>query len=161
MLSINENAVKKFKEIHPYIKKVFTKFDNAGCYHNLHSPEALYQICGRYDIELLRYNYNEPCKGKDQCDREIAAAKTIIRSYLDAGNDLMNAEDIYNGLHYGFGVQDAMVCVIEVDTSAATLVGPKVPSFTSYHSISFTRESMRLWHYFGVGEGIFQPFPGV
>ena len=92
---------------------------------------------------------------------DSAAAKTVIRSYVDAGNDLMNAEDIYNVLHYGFGVQDAMVCVAEVDTSATTLIGPKVPSFTSYHSISFTRKSMRLWCYFGVGEGIFQPFLGV
>ena len=118
-----------------------------------------YQICRRYDIELLRYGYNEPCKGKDQCDQESAAAKTIItRSYVDAGNDLMNAEDIYNTLHYGFGMQDAMVCVAEVDTSATTLIGPKVPSFTSYYSVSFTYEGMRLWHFFRIEEGIFQHF---
>ena len=118
----------------------------------------MYQICRRYDIELLRYDYNEPCKGKDQCDRLSAAAKTVIRSYVDAGNDLMNAEDIYNVLHYSFGVQDAMVCVAEVDTSATTLIGPKVPSFTSYYSVSFTYEGMRLWHFFRIEEGIFQHF---
>ena len=73
----------------------------------------------------------------------------------------MNAEDIYNALHYAFGVQDPVVCVAEVDTSATTLIDPKVPSFISYHSISFTCKSMRLWCYFGVGEGIFQPFLGV
>ena len=73
----------------------------------------------------------------------------------------MNAEDIYNALHYAFGVQDPMVCVAEVDTSATTLIGSKVPSFISYHSISFTCKSMRLWCYFGVGEGKFQPFLGV
>ena len=71
----------------------------------MHSPEALYHICRRYDVKLLRQDYNEPCKGKDQCNQESAAAKTIIRSYVDAGNDLMNAEDVYNALHYNFGVQ--------------------------------------------------------
>ena len=110
-----------------------------------------YQICRRYDIELLRYGYNEPCKGKDQCDQESAAAKTIItRSYVDAGNDLMNAEDIYNTLHYGFGMQDAMVCVAEVDTSATTLIGPKVPSFTSYYSVSFTYKVWDCGIFFGL-----------
>ena len=54
VLSINENAVKKLKEIHPYITKVFTKSNNAGCYHTLHSPDALHQICRGYDIKLLR-----------------------------------------------------------------------------------------------------------
>ena len=45
---------KIFKEIHPYTKKVFTKSDNAGCYHTLYSPEALYQICRIYDFELFQ-----------------------------------------------------------------------------------------------------------
>ena len=33
------------------------------------------------------YDYNEPCCGKDQCDCESAAAKSIIRSSIDSGND--------------------------------------------------------------------------
>ena len=45
VLSFNENVVKKFKEIHQYIKNVLTKSDNVGCCHTLYSPEALYQIC--------------------------------------------------------------------------------------------------------------------
>ena len=74
--------IQKFKRDAPYISKVYTKSDNAGCYHTSYSPEALYRLCQRDNIQLLRYDYNEPCKGKDQCDRESASAKAVIRSYL-------------------------------------------------------------------------------
>ena len=33
-------------------------------------------------------------------------------------------------MHYGFGVKDAMVCVVEVDSAQAALTGTKVNSFT-------------------------------
>ena len=42
----------------------------------------------------LRYDYNEPCKGKDQYDLESADANTIIRSHVDAGNYFMTTENI-------------------------------------------------------------------
>ena len=67
---------------------MFTKSDNAGCYQGNLSAEAIYKICKGRNIKLLRHDYNEPCCGKDQCDRESAAAKTILRSYVDSGNDL-------------------------------------------------------------------------
>ena len=109
-MSINDNVIKQFKIDAPYITKIYTKSDNAGCYHTSHSPEALYRLCKSEDIQLLRYDYNEPCKGKDQCDRVSESAKAVIRSYIDAGNDLMSSLDVFNAMHYGFGVKDAMVC---------------------------------------------------
>ena len=69
-------------------------------------------MCQEEGVQLLRYDFNEPCKGKDECDRESASDKTIIRSYVDAGNDLMSAEDVFNAVNYGFGVKDTM-CVAQ------------------------------------------------
>ena len=145
VLSINEHVLNQFKKDEPNIKKLYTKSDNAGCYHTSYSPEALYFMCKQKGMELLRYDYNESCKGKDQCDRESAAAKTILRSYVDAGNDLMTAEDIYEAMHYGIGVKYVMISVAEIDSTVSSVSGPKVSSFTSYHSIAFTDEGMRLW----------------
>ena len=79
---------------------------------------------------LLRYDFNEPCKGKDQCDRESAAAKTVIRSFLDAGNNVVSAKDIYDGMHYGKGLQDVKVCVAEIDALNTTLNTTKINNFT-------------------------------
>ena len=82
MLSINENAVKKLKEIHPYIKKVFTKSDNARCYHTSHSPEALYQICRRYDIELLRYDSMSHAKEKINVTERVQLERLSLEVML-------------------------------------------------------------------------------
>ena len=68
-------------------------------------------MCNQHGIQLLQYFYNEPSKRKDQCDRESATAKTLLRNYVDAGNDLVNANDIYSVLHYISGVANAKKAV--------------------------------------------------
>ena len=47
----------------------FCNSDNANCYHSSFSSEGLYHLCKQHGIQLLRYDYNNPRKGKDQCDR--------------------------------------------------------------------------------------------
>ena len=61
-----------------------TKSDNDGCYRGNHSAEAMYILSRQKGIKLLSYDYNEPCCGKDQCDHESAAAKSIISSFIDS-----------------------------------------------------------------------------
>ena len=93
VLLINEDVIKEFVKSHPQIKKICMKFDNAGCYHNSQSPEALFNISQKYGLTLQRYDFNEPAWGKDQCDRESATAKSYICNYVDNGHDLLNADD--------------------------------------------------------------------
>ena len=57
----------------------------------------------------------------------------------------MSSLDVFDAMHYGFGVKDAMVCVAEVDSARASITGSKVNSFTSYHSIQFEEDGMRMW----------------
>ena len=44
VLSINEEVIKEFVKSQPQIKKLYMKSDNAGCYRNSQSPEALFHI---------------------------------------------------------------------------------------------------------------------
>ena len=67
ILNIADIVLKKFKNDEPNITKCFVKSDNAGCYHDV-VPEALFKVCQKNGINLLLYDFNEPCKGKDQCD---------------------------------------------------------------------------------------------
>ena len=60
VLLINEDVIKEFVKSHPQIKKIYMKFDNAGCYHNSQSPEALFNISKKYGLTLQRYDFNEP-----------------------------------------------------------------------------------------------------
>ena len=160
VLGLADIVLDKFKEDEPTISKLFTKSDNAGCYHASLVPEALFKMCKDKGFRLLRYDldYNEPCKGKDQCDRESAAAKTIIRSFVDAGNDLISADDVYKSLHYGSGMKDGQISVAEADSERASLTGKKIDKFTSFHSIEFHDQHMQLWRYYAIGTGVTQMY---
>ena len=115
-----------FVRIFPLVSEAYVKSDNAGSYHGNYYLEVLYNVCKNKNIKLLRYDYIEPCCGKDQCDRESAAAKSLLRSFIDAGNDITTANDIYKGLQYGFGLKNASVSVKEYDNLATILSASKI-----------------------------------
>ena len=156
VISIADAVLDQFIKDEPTVKYVFTKSDNAGCYHGNYSAESIYLLCKQKNLKLLRYDFNEPCCGKDQCDRESAAAKSILRSYVDAGNDIVTAEDLRQSLHYGFGMKDTMIGVAQVDN--VLLDGPKIPGLSDYHSIEFQEDHMVMWKYYQIGEGIKQNY---
>ena len=57
--------------------------------------------------------FNESNKEKDQCHRDSATAKALLRNNADARNDLTNANDIYSSLHYALEVVNTKVAVID------------------------------------------------
>ena len=144
----------QFRKDIPGVANLYTNSDNTGCYHGDCSPEAIYILCREKAIKLLSYDYNEPCFGKDQCDHEIAAAKSIIRSFIDSGNDLLDGDDLFKALHYGHGMKDSKVALIQVHTANTVITGDKISNITIYHSIQFHNDHKIMWCYFGTGIGI-------
>ena len=98
----------------------------------------MYILCRQKGIKLLSCDYNEPCCGKDQCECESAAAKSIIRSSIDSGIDLLDGDDLSMALHYGYGMKHSKVALIQVDATNTVITGDKISNITNYHSISFT-----------------------
>ena len=92
-------------------------------YHGKYYIEVFYNLCKEKQLALLRYDYNKPSHGKDQCDRESAGAKFVIRIFVDAENDLRTAEDIYIALHPDKGIQNPDVTVVSIDSKASILSG--------------------------------------
>ena len=90
---------------------------------------------------------------------EWAAGKCIIRSFVDSGNDLLTGDDIYTALHYGNGLKDAKVGVAEI--TDVSLDGNKIQNISNYHSIEFHEEFVTMWRYYGIGEGVKQPYSGI
>ena len=156
VISIADVVLNQFRKDEPLITTLFAKSDNAGCYSGNYQAESMHELCKSKAMLLSRYDFNEPQCGKDQCDRESAAAKTIIRSYIDAKNDVISAEHIYDALHYGKGLKDAAVVVIEVEIQ--TLEGKKIPGIQGYHSVEFHKQKMMFWRYYGIGKGISHPY---
>ena len=107
-LCLADVVLPKVKEDFPGLKNLYAKSDNASSYHENYYIEALYNLCKEKQLALLRYDYNKPSHRKNQCDRESVGAKSVIRSFVDAGNDLITAEDIYTALHHDKGIQNAV-----------------------------------------------------
>ena len=84
----------------PLIRKIYGKSDNASSYLGNYVMEALFRLCEKHGKVLYRYDFNEPCKGKDQCDQEAAYAKSLLRSYVDSGKNVLNAYDIAKAFQY-------------------------------------------------------------
>ena len=98
VLSIADVLLAQFKPDNPLTENRYVKSDNAGCYHGALVPEALFKICKANNFNLKWYDYNEPCKGRDHCDCKSAGAKNLMRSYVDAGNDIITALGIVTAL---------------------------------------------------------------
>ena len=123
---------KIFLSDEPCVKIVYGKSDNASSYHANFSVEALYFLCKSKGIKLVRYDFHEPCRGKDQYNRETAGAKSLIRSYVDGDHHALCTEDIYAALHYGNGMKNSAIAVAQAEEK--TLI--RIKNSKSY-TISF------------------------
>ena len=79
------------------------------------------------NLNLKWYDYNERCKGKDQHDRKSAGAKNLMRSFVDAGIDIITALDIVTALKHSNGLHNAKAPVLETNTDKTNLEGEKIP----------------------------------
>ena len=156
-LSLASTVSDKFKEDHPNIRDIYAKSDNASSYHRNFVLEALHKLCLSKNIHLKQYDYNEPACGKDQCDRESAGAKSLIQSYVDAGHDLVSAEDVADALKYGSGLKNSAVSVVSIEKSAARM-GTKIQKIKSFHSFECNELHMKVWRYFNLGQGLVRPY---
>lgn len=144
---------------HPYIKEAFSKCDNAECYHANYYPESLHHICKKNDIALHRLDYNEPQKGKDQCDRDSAVAQNALRNHVNKGNKIISAEDLYDAL-VNSGMKHTQVSVVSFDKYICSITAAVIAKISIYHSVEFKKSWMKLvirWYY-NIVSGDSQPY---
>ena len=152
-LSLGKHVIKAFKSDHPAVVEVYSKCDNASSYHGNFYPESLYHFCKQNGIILRQLDYNEPQKGKDQCDRESAVARSMMGCFVDEGNYILTAEDIYKAL-VNSKMKNTKVSVASFQKNECD----KIVNISNYHSTEFTREGMKLWRHYEIGSGNFQLF---
>ena len=90
--------LEEFKKDHPKVKKIMKRSDNASVLGGHATLEFERILCDRLEIELMVRDYSEVQKGKDICDRMSGAAKMRMRAWINAGNDLLNADHIKQGM---------------------------------------------------------------
>ena len=63
----------------------------------------------------------------------------------------LSLTDLFDALHYGEGVSNAKVVVVEINSSQSE--GQEIHGINSYHSAKFFEDHMRLYRYFEIGSG--------
>ena len=66
----------------------------------------------------------------------------------------MQADDVFHALHYGNGIRNAQVGVIEIDLEKSVLVRVEVKNISSYHSVKLFDTHMKMYKYFNIGPGV-------
>ena len=70
------------------------------------------------------------------------------------GNDVLKAEDVYDGLHYAKGISNTQVAVVESDLQDSLLTSKEIKNVSSYHSIVYSATAMKLYRYYNIGSGV-------
>ena len=160
ILNIADIVLRKFKNDKPNITKCFVKFDNAGCCHG-NVPETLLMFAKRMELTYCSMTLMNLKRGKDQCDRESATLKSLVSSYINAGSDIITAEDVFATLHYGNFLKHSQVCVAEISEEDTILQEKGIKKFSDIHSVSFKKDHMVLYQYYDIGSGIIEPYGNV
>lgn len=115
--------------------------------------DVLRDICTDSHIQLLRYDYNESQKGKDEADRISAVLKRYMRWYVENGNDIITAVDLKNAFLYHEGPPNIKIGIIKQDAESEFYPKRIIKDIKSMHSIVFKEKNITLHRYFEIGAG--------
>jgi len=149
--AILEDTLKQVKERNPAVQEAFLRSDNAGCYHCAPLLLAIPAISERSGVHISRYDYSEPQKGKDICDRKIAIMKTHIHHFVNEGNNVTTAKEMKEALESHNGVTGCFSAVVEVKSEKVTK--NTWPGIQSLYNFSFNKDGIRAWKAYNIGSG--------
>ena len=152
-MSVASHVAAQIREDFPNVKNVYVKSDNAGCYAGNGHVEGEHHILKLHDLNLKRHDYNEPQRGKDQCDRESATAQHQRSAYINAGHDIQTASDVKNSLCYMGGVKNAKFSVVSINDTINHINAQIIDNISNYHSVELKDKIMKFWNFFDIGEG--------
>ena len=160
ILCIFENLLFQIQKDFPYITDLYTRSDNAGCYSGASALLGRYFVAKNLGFRLVRTDFNEPQRGKDQPDRETAVFKEYVRAWTNRGNDLINAKSIKTAFDSNPRSSVTSKCaVLDIDTENTEIKHLKLKNVTKYHSAEFADGEVRLWNYFDIGVGKTEKLP--
>ena len=152
MASIAEDLLGNIKSIHPSVKTVYFRSDEAGCCHNSELIAALRDVGDRKGIAVTQYDYSEPQQGKDICDRIICPLKSSIHTYCNEGNDIISAYDIH-ATHTAHPEKGTSSSVNQINQSVSQLKVKKLTHFSALHNFRYEDGGIRVWQAHCIGKG--------
>ena len=131
---------------------MYLRSDEAGCYHNSSLLAALRDVGSRQGIDVVRYDFSEPQRGKDVCDRILCPMKAAVKRYCNEGRDILTAQDMQTALKER-PVRGTTAGVFCMNDKNISLKLKKTPNFSALYNFEFTPGGPRMWKAFKIGAG--------
>ena len=93
---------------------------------------------------------------KNQDDQEAVTARNALQNFVDQGNNIQLADDIFITLT-STKLQSIKVSFIEFDKTML-IKGKTMAGINKYHSYQLIQLGMKAWQYYQVGAGLMIPF---
>ena len=135
----------------PRVKEVYLRSDNAGCYHCAPLILSLPALGKRIGLCIKEYNFSEAQAGKDLCDRKIAPMKAHINQYVNEGNDVTSAQDMWKALDTHGGVRGCYPSVVILNEAAMTC-NVRWNGITMYSNFVFHENKIEAWKAYKIGK---------
>lgn len=164
VFSITNAVAEHFLHDFPQIRNIYIKSDNAGCYHNASMVEGVKNILAKYKLNLARYDFNKPQKGKDCCDREFAYIKKKINTEVNCNPHakIDNVKAVLEAIMQDGGLKNVRAIILKVDKKKSAIEPKvKIKNIKSFHSFVLTYNEMVAFEYFDIGAGISLGYKGL
>ncbi|XP_052098576.1 uncharacterized protein LOC127733267 [Mytilus californianus] len=133
--SIISDVVQDLIQMNHGLSNVHLFSDNAGCYKSTTTIAALHQTLKG---TIKTYNFCEAQDGKGPCDRRASHLKSIIKRYVNEGNDVVTAEQMKKAidLKKNFNCRVKVVTpVIDLDPIQNSI--KSIPGISQLHNFKF------------------------
>ena len=140
----------------PAVNSVYIRSDNAGCYRCTFSLLSVYHVAREHAIELKRFDFSDPQRGKGSCDRKAATIKSHMRTHLNSGHDIETASQMMTAIESSGGISGIRVTVSGPQPSAKS-TPLKWERVSFINNIAYTKEGLHVWGAYGIGYGKFVP----
>ena len=92
---------------------------------------------------------------KNEDDQEAATARNALQNFVDQGNNIQSADDIFIALK-STKLQSIKVSFNNIVTML--IKGKTMASIDKYHFYQFTQLGMKAYQYYQIGAGLMIPF---
>ena len=157
VLAIIDDVIEKLKSAIPGLNSISFRQDNAGCYHSAATILGVRQLAVKHNVSV-RIDFSDPQGGKGPCDRKAASIKNHMRSYLNSGHDISNAQDMKSAIESNGGVYGVAAVLCGPLNIPDPNPFPKWDGISLINDIQFNSEEMKVWKAYNVGNGKDVPY---
>ena len=161
VLAIIDHVIEKLKSAIPGLKSISFRQDNAGCYHSAATILGVRQLAVKHNVSV-RIDFSDPQGGKGPCDCKAASIKNHMRSYLNSGHDISNAQDMKSAIESNGGVYGVAAVLCGPLNIPDPNPFPKWDGISLINDIQFNSEEMKVWKAYNVGNSkdvLYSNFP--